>query len=138
MILRSFILTVLAILLNIAVPCAGSEPGPYESFLYYYRVTFTDKGSVTTWDFAPEDLLSPAAIARREKCGVAPLTVSDLPVNHNYISAVEQSGLVFRCASKWMNSALFASDTKIEAGALADLPFVKAMLLVKNPTEPVK
>ena len=138
MILRSFILTALALFMNIAVPRAGSEPGPDESFLYYYRVTFTDKGSVTTGDFAPEDLLSPAAIARREKCGVAPLTVSDLPVNHNYVSAVIQRGLVFRCASKWMNSALFTSASKIESDALADLPFVKAMLLVKNPTEPVK
>ncbi len=138
MILRSFILTVLSLFLNIAVPCAATVPGPDESFLYFYRVTFTDKGNVSTGDFAPEDLLSPAAIARREKCGISPLTVSDLPVNHNFISAVVQRGLVFRCASKWLNSALFASDIKIEAGALSDLPFIKNVLLVKNPSEPVK
>lgn len=138
MILRSFILTALSLFLNVAGLCAGTEPGSDESSLYYYRVIFTDKGNTSVGDFAPEDLLSPAAIARREKCGVAPLAVSDLPVNHNYISAVTQRGLIYRCASKWMNSALFAADSKIEAGALADLPFVKEVLLVKNPSEPVK
>ena len=138
MILKSFILTVLSLFLNVAVLCAATEPGPEESSLFYYRVTFTDKGNVSTGEFAPEELLSPAAIARREKCGVSPLTVSDLPVNHNYISAVAQRGLVFRCQSKWLNSALFASETKIEASALADLPFVKNVLLVKNPADPVK
>jgi len=138
MILRLFILTVLFFFLNATVPCAGSEPGPEESPLYYYRITFNDKGNTNVGDFAPEDLLSPAAIARREKCGVAPLTVSDLPVNHNYISAVVQRGLVFRCASKWLNSALFTSVLKIESDALSDLSFVKAVLLVKNPTDPVK
>ena len=138
MILRSFILTALALFLNIAVPCAGSESGADESSLYFYRVTFTDKGNISIGDFAPEDLLSPAAIARREKCGVAPLTASDLPVNQDYISAVTQRGLAFKCASKWMNSALFTSASKIEADALSDLPFVKEVLPVKNPSDPVK
>jgi hypothetical protein len=138
MISRSFILTALALFLNIAVPCAGAEPGADESSFYFYRITFADKGNISVRDFDPEDLLSPAAIARREKCGVAPLTVSDLPVSQEYITAVAQRGLIFRCASKWMNSALFASASKIEADALADLPFVMEMLPVKNPSDPVK
>ena len=138
MTLRSFILTALVLFLNIAVPCAGSESGADESSLYFYRVTFTDKGNISVGDFAPEDLLSPAAIARREKCGVAPLTVSDLPVNQEYISAVAQRGLAFKCASKWMNSALFTSASKMEADELSDLPFVKEVIPVKNPSDPVK
>jgi hypothetical protein len=138
MILRSFILTACIIFLNYAIPCAGSEPGADESSLYYYRITFNDKGDAGIGDFAPEDLLSPAAIARREKCGVAPLTLSDLPVNVSYITAVVQYGLTFKCASKWMNSALFTSPSKIEADALAGLPYVKEVLPVKNPAGPVK
>ena len=138
MIIRSFILTALALILNIAVLCAGSEPGADESFLYFYRVTFTDKGNVSVGNFAPEDLLSPAAIARREKCGVAPLTVGDLPVNQDYITAVSQRGLAFKCASKWMNSALFTSASKIETDALSDLPFIIEVIPVKNPSGPVK
>jgi hypothetical protein len=138
MILRSSILTALALFLNIAVPCAGADPGADESSFYFYRVTFTDKGNISVGDFAPEDLLSPAAISRREKCGVAPLTVSDLPVNQDYIAAVTQRGLEFKCASKWMNSALFTSASKIEADELSDLPFVTEMLPVKNPSDPVK
>lgn len=138
MILRSFILPALTVLLNLAGLSTRAEPAADESSLYFYRITFTDKGGAGTGDYAPEDLLSPAAIARREKCGVAPLTVSDLPVNQDYITAVTQRGLVFKCASKWMNSALFTSEYKIEADALTDLSFVKAMLLVKNPADPVK
>ncbi len=136
--LRSFILTVLSLFLNVAVPFAATEPGPEESPLYYYRITFTDKGNSNVADFAPEDLLSPAAIARREKCGVAPLTTGDLPVNQDYITALTQRGLTFKCASKWMNSALFTSASKIESDALSDLSFVKALHLVKNPADPVK
>ena len=138
MIIRTFILTALAIFLNIAVPCAGSEPGTDESSLYFYRITFTDKGNVSVGNFAPEDLLSPAAIARREKCGVAPLTAGDLPVNQDYITAVSQRGLAFKCASKWMNSALFTSASKIETDALNDLPFIIEVLPVKNPSGPAK
>jgi hypothetical protein len=138
MIIRKFILTALTLFLNIAVPCDGSEPGTDESFLYFYRVTFTDKGNVSVGNFAPEGLLSPAAIARREKCGVAPLTVGDLPVNQDYITAVSQRGLAFKCASKWMNSALFTSASKIETDALNDLPFIIEVLPVKNPSGPVK
>jgi len=52
MILRSFILTACALFLNTAVPCAGSEPGADESSLYFYRVTFTDKGDAGIGDFA--------------------------------------------------------------------------------------
>ncbi len=138
MILRSFILPALSILLNLAGLSTRTESVADESSLFFYRITFTDKGDAGTGDYAPEDLLSPAAIARREKCGVAPLTTSDLPVSHDYIEAVTQRGLVFKCASKWMNSALFTSEFKMETDALADLSFVKAMLLVKNPADPVK
>jgi serine protease AprX len=138
MIIRKFILTAAVLFLNIAGLSAGSDPGTDESSLYFYRVTFTDKGNTSIGNFAPEDLLSPAAIARREKCGVAPLTVSDLPVNQDYITAVSQRGLAFKCASKWMNSALFTSAVKIEANALTDLPFVKEMQPVKNPSGQVK
>lgn len=138
MILRSFILTAAALFLNVAGLSARSESGADEASLYFYRITFADKGSVTTGDFSPKDLLSPAAIARREKCGVAPLTASDLPVNQDYITVLTQRGLTFKCASKWLNSALFTSASKIESDALADLSFVKAVRLVKNPADPVK
>ena len=138
MILRSLILAVLSLFLNYVSLFAGAEAGPDETSLFFYRVWFTDKGDAGIWDFAPERLLSPGAIARREKCGVAPVTLSDLPVNTNYIIAVTQRGLPFRCASKWMNTALFTSASKIEAGMLSDLSFVKKVQLVKKPSDPVK
>lgn len=106
--------------------------------LYYYRIWFIDKGNASITDFTPEQLLSPAAIARREKCGVPDLAFSDLPVNPDYIRSVIQKGLVFKCSSKWMNTALFFSGSVIDAKAIASLPFIKKMELVKVPTEPVK
>ena len=138
MIFRPLILTVLFLFLNHGSTCTGAEAGYDGTPLYFYRIWFTDKGDASVGDFTPESMLSPDAIARREKCGVAPLTLSDLPVNTDYILAVTQRGLTFRYASKWMNTALFTTASKIEAGMLSDLPFVKKVQLVKNPSEPVK
>jgi serine protease AprX len=138
MILRSFILTALFFFPSHAGLCSGTESGFDETPLYFYRIWFTDKGDAGVWDFSPESLLSPEALARREKCGVAPLTLSDLPVNTDYITAVTQRGLTYRCTSKWMNTALFTSASKIESGMLSDLLFIKKVQLVKNPSEPIK
>ncbi len=138
MIFRPLILTVLFLFLSYGSTCTGAEEGYDGTPLYFYRIWFTDKGDAGVGDFTAENLLSPDAIARREKCGVAPLTLSDLPVNTDYIIAVTQRGLTFRYASKWMNTALFTSASKIETGLLSDLPFVKKVQLVKNPAEPVK
>mgnify|MGYP001127164687 FL=1 len=89
-------------------------------------------------DFTPEDLLSPDAIERREKCGIDPLTASDLPVNKDYINTVTQTGLKFHISSKWMNSALFSSHTEINPADIEEIPFVREVVLVKRPAEPSK
>jgi len=108
-------LTVTVLLLNLTFEVTDAQTGksPDYNLLYFYRVCFTDKGSITVSDFAPEDLLSPDAIERREKCGIEPLTESDLPVNEAYINTVTQTGLKFHTSSKWMNSALFSSHSEI-------------------------
>ncbi len=54
-----------------------------------YRVFFTDKGAIPE-SVSPEQILSPAAIARREKYGIPFPDEADLPVSGQYISAVEQ------------------------------------------------
>ncbi len=138
MISRSVILTALSLFLNIAGLYAEAGKGSDNNSLYFYRVWFTDKGGLSVGDFIAGQLLSPAAIERREKCGITSLNTGDLPVNKDYIIAITQRGLIFRCASKWMNTALFASASKIETDALTDLPFVKEVQLVKNPSAPVK
>lgn len=128
----------LCIFLNTAAPALQQDKGADYSLLYFYRVFFTDKGDVTLSDFTPEQLLSPAAIARREKCGVAPLTYSDLPVSQAYISEIRQMGLTLRNCSKWINTALFTSPAAINTAQIEALPFVERVMLVKHPSGPAK
>ncbi|MCU0377966.1 MAG: S8 family peptidase [Bacteroidales bacterium] len=105
---------------------------------YFYRIWFTDKGSVTVSDFSPEELLSPEAIERREKCGIDPLTTSDLPVNKAYLNTIAGTGLTFHCSSRWMNTALFSSPSEINPADIEEMPFVRDVTVVKQPVEPSK
>lgn len=138
MIRRSFII---ALFLSLIIPDdLSSQPSGAvdDNSLYFYRVYFTDKGNVSAGDFLPEQLLSPAAIARRERCGIQQLVYSDLPVNKAYINSLIGKGLTFRCASRWMNTALFSSSTVFDSETLEELPFIHKAQLVKQPVETVK
>jgi serine protease AprX len=138
MIRRTF---VLALFLVYIIPDGLSSPSPGaadDNSLYFYRIYFTDKGNISVVDYLPEQLLSSAAIARREKCGITGLTYNDLPVSTTYISSLIHTGLTFRCASKWMNTALFSSASAVDTEALENLSFVYKVQLVKLPAEPVK
>jgi hypothetical protein len=105
--------------------------------LYLYRVYFNDKGaSPESW--APEDLLSPAAAARREKLGIPFPVLSDIPVSREHITTVTGLGLTYRTASKWMNTALFSSDKQADTGELEELWFVDSVKLLKRPSLPAK
>jgi len=105
--------------------------------LYLYRVYFNDKGSgPESW--SPEELLSPAAAARREKLGIPFPVLSDIPVSREHITTVTGLGLSFRCASKWMNTALFSYDKQADTGELAELWFIDSVRLVKQPSVPAK
>ncbi len=134
---RCFILTS-----SLFIISAGSLTGqtPYladATDSYLYRVFFTDKNA-SIWDFTREQLLSPAAISRREKYGIDTPDMDDLPVSEQYISAVIQHGLAFRCASKWMNTALFASSVPMDENVLMQLPFISRVQMVKHPADPAK
>lgn len=137
--MRYLILAVLLLCLTHEVTHAQTVKNPeYYSQSYFYRVSFTDKGSVTVSDFSPEELLSPDAIERREKCGIEPLTMSDLPVNRAYINAVTETGMIHHSSSKWMNTALFISPDEINPAEIEEMAFVREVLLVKHPAEPSK
>lgn len=129
-------------LIALTVFCLGfSLVSPGKTFLseaagpenYIYRVYFSGKGVDAFSDYNPADLLSPGAIARREKCGADVLVLSDLPVNPGYIEAVKQEGLTWRLSSKWMNTALFTSETPFDTDKITVLPFVRKVALVKSP-----
>jgi subtilisin family serine protease len=108
-----------------------------DDFLYYYRIYFTDKNASPS-DFMPEQLLSPAAVARREAQGIPVPELSDLPVSPEYINTVTEQGLTYRCASRWMNSALFTSPEPLNVTVLETIPCIDRVKLVKRPADPAK
>ena len=108
-----------------------------EDRLYFYRIYFTDKNASPS-DFLPEELLSPAAIARREAQGIALPELSDLPVSPEYISTMTEQGLTYKCSSRWMNTALFTSPEPLDVKDLGLIPSVDRVKLVKRPADPVK
>jgi serine protease AprX len=134
----SFILTALCLLTYPEKLSLRAENVADDTHQYYYRIWFTDKGDRDVGDFATDHLLSPAAIARRAKNDVIALTLSDLPVNEDYINTIVHEGLTFKYSSKWMNTALFTCPTVVDITMLEELPFVKSVTLVKHPSEPVK
>ena len=133
MIIRLLILTILIFRFPFSTIAGPYMPQAENPDSYIYRVYFTDKGNTVITDYSPEELLSPSALARREKCGVGVLLYNDLPVNAGYIESVRLTGLTWRLSSKWMNTALFTSDTPFDTEKVTVLPFVRKVLLVKAP-----
>ncbi|MGE5349771.1 MAG: S8 family peptidase [Actinomycetota bacterium] len=132
-----FILASLVMVLA-GLPSADAQPTSNEyDDLWFYRVWFNEKTSLIS-DYSPDELLSPAALARREKYGIPALTESDLPVSRQHINTLSGSGLVLRCTSRWLNTALFSSTQPKDMAALEDYEFIDSIRLVKNPAEPVK
>ena len=133
MITRLSVLTQFFLFLSLVSFGSTNLPDAAGTDAYIYRVYFSNKGVDVFSDYNPEDLLSPGAIARREKCGADLLVLNDLPVNPGYIEAVKQKGLTWRLSSKWMNTAIFSSETPFETEKLTVLPFVRKVALVKSP-----
>jgi subtilisin family serine protease len=100
---------------------------------YIYRVYFSDKGDAVVSDYHPQILISLHSKERREKCGAGVPVFTDLPVNTAYIEAVKQQGLTWRLSSKWMNTALFTSESPFDTDKITVLPFVRKVALVKSP-----
>jgi hypothetical protein len=105
-----------------------------ESYEYFYRIYFKDKGDNYVTGFEPEELLSGKAIKRRQKAGVSLIDYRDLPVYYGYIEQVSSKGLEFHCSSKWMNTGLFKSHVIADLSALSGLPFIHAVKPVRVPS----
>jgi serine protease AprX len=107
----------------------GQEP----AYNYFYRIYFRDKGGETTSEYSPLDLLSPRALRRREKAGIPVPDFRDIPVNRSYIDSITGPDLKLHSTSKWMNTALFKSQSAIDINSILDLPFVAEVKIVKTP-----
>lgn len=134
---------VVSALIPLLFVIAGIMPGkaqqryPGYDELWFYRVWFSEKTNSIS-EYSPEELLSPAAIARREKYGIPLVTESDIPVSSQHIRTLTGAGFRLRCTSKWLNTALFTTTGAIKSDIAGEYPFVDSIQLVKHPVDPVK
>lgn len=87
-----------------------------------HLVRFTDKADSPFSLNRPEEFLSPRAIARRVRQGIA-FTERDLPVNPRYVEQVRQTGAEVRYTTRWMNGVIIDASGTTLNDVLA-LPFV--------------
>ena len=107
--------------------------GQVLSYPYFYRIFLRDKGNNNLSSYSASDLLSPKAIQRRHKAGIEVPQYSDIPVNKSYLDRISALGLKLHTTSKWMNTALFKSQSPFDISLLLALPFVREVKNVKSP-----
>jgi hypothetical protein len=100
---------------------------------YFYRVYFRDKGENIPAGYSASDLLSKRAIDRRKKAGIPAPDTRDLPVNKSYLDRILHLGLKLHSTSKWINTALFKSQSAFDINILLSLTFVSDVKAVKIP-----
>jgi len=107
--------------------------GQGSTYSYYYRVYLTDKGENVINNYVPGDLLSARALDRRQKAGIPVPDFRDIPVFSGYLNQISASGFKLHCVSKWMNTALFKTQSPADIATLLDLPFISDVKIVKTP-----
>lgn len=99
-----------------------------------YVVYFKDKAN-TTYDLSnPLSMISQRALDRRTKQGIS-MDSSDIPVNANYVSQVQNTGALVIRQSKWFNAVVVDCDS-ITLNQILTLAFVKneqRIFKVKQP-----
>lgn len=119
------------------MPVTAQPAYPGDDQLWFYRVWFSEKTN-TISEFAPDELLSPAAISRREKLGIPLLTESDIPVSRQHIITLSRFGFKPRCTSKWINTALFTTTEPKDPATWNEYYFIDSIQLVRRPADPAK
>jgi len=90
-----------------------------------YYIQFTDKNDSPFSIDQPEEFLSPRALARRAKYGIA-ISEEDLPVNPVYLQGVAATGAALLNPTKWMNGVtIYTTDPSVIA-AIEALPYVES------------
>lgn len=91
-------------------------------------VFFTDRGIESKADFSRiassvAGKLTDRALDRRAKVGKDKVSIVDIPVSAEYVSAIENLGATLRRTSRYLNAASFEVPLAV-LGEIADLPFV--------------
>jgi serine protease AprX len=97
-----------------------------------YFISFTDKNSNPYNLSSPSDYLSRAAIERREKAHIA-ISVTDLPVNPQYIAALQSAGLTIISRSKWLNGVIAETSDTNSVNLMKVFPFISDVRLIYDP-----
>lgn len=134
---KGIIISVLCLWIAGLVPAIAQPSYPSYDKLWCYRVWFSEKTN-SAGEYSPEDLLSPSAIARREKYGIPLVTESDIPVSRQHITTLTRFGFRLKCTSRWMNTALFTTTEPKDIATYEEYYFIDSIQLVKIPSEPVK
>ncbi len=93
-----------------------------------YWITFKDKTDSPYSINKPYEFLSPRAIERRTKQGIA-IEENDLPVNPQYLQRVQAQGAIIHNTSKWLNATTVIADS-ISLERIEQLPFVDSIAYV--------
>jgi hypothetical protein len=128
-------LRVNAVILMLLFSSINRLDGQDRVYSYYYRVYLRDKGENTPDKYSASDLLSARAINRRMKAGIEVPDIRDLPVSKIYLGKISQTGMKLHTTSKWMNTALFKSQSEFDIRTLLSLPFVRDVRIVKTPAK---
>jgi hypothetical protein len=88
-----------------------------------YLIHFKDKGLQKALLSSPEDILSSAAIERRQRHHID-IDESDLPVNESYVHRIAELGVRVVCRSRWFNYIIVESDN-LDPVQLSKFSFVK-------------
>ena len=92
--------------------------------VHRWWVEFTDKAGSPYSIENPSEYLSPRALERRNRLGIA-VDSLDLPVNPAYLDALRQTGGTVWTVSRWLNGAvLYTPDSTGISATLGALPFV--------------
>jgi subtilisin family serine protease len=108
--------------------------GQEKTYTYFYRVYFKDKGLTNISDLSLSDLFTAKAVERRIKSGTPAADFRDIPVNSGYIEQVSSLGFKLHCKSRWLNTALFKTETIADVNRLVSLPFISDVRIVKKPS----
>ncbi len=90
---------------------------------HHYRLWFSDKAGSTYSLDRPDEFLSPQAIARREKRGIA-IDSTDLPIDPTRLKQLSQMGARVIATSRWLNTATVSVDNTAILPNLFALPYV--------------
>lgn len=99
-----------------------------------YWVKFTDKANSPYSINNPEEYLSQRALERRARLNIA-TDEYDIPVNPQYLQAVEACGAQLLNPSKWLNGVSVYTDSQAVVDAINALEFVEVVRNCPNYPE---